>query len=452
MTKQVAVTGLGVVSPYGIGHEALWSGLGSQVSALGPCTRLDLSGFPCRLAAEIKDFSAKDHVPKHYRKAVKVMARDTEIAVAAARAAVEDARLLTRAHAESNPSPTYPADRTGCHIGAGLIAAETLELTQALATSTTPDGTFSLKHWGTIDAPGGMNNLQPLWLLKYLPNMLACHVSIIHGAEGASNTITCGEASGLLCLGESRRVIERGECDLCFSGSAESKLCHMGVLRAALAHRLADTSDLASSPDAGPHAVKPFDPASRGTLVGEAGGIAILEELTHATSRNATIYARIAGFGASHSSGVRIPPTKDDPAPRPSQGLARAIHAALADAKLSPNDIDLIVTQGTGVAALDAAELAAMQKVFAAKLPDIPLFSLAPFVGDLAAGHGGLQLAVAALALHRQTVPAQIHAGRPAPGARISPRPHTPARLRHALIHCGSLTGQNAAMILSAPQ
>ncbi|MBI1189797.1 MAG: hypothetical protein GC200_03835 [Tepidisphaera sp.] len=449
MIKQVAVTGLGVVTPYGVGIDALWSGLTSGLSTLGPCTRLDLSGFPCRLAGEIKDFSAKDHVPKHYRKAVKVMARDTEMAVAAAKAAVEDARLFTRAHADTQPTPTYPADRTGCHIGAGLIAAETLELTQALATATAPSGEFSLKDWGTIDAPGGMNNLQPLWLLKYLPNMLACHVSIIHGAEGASNTITCGEASGLLCLGESRRVIERGECDLCFSGSAESKLCHMGVLRAALAGRLADTSGLASGPDA----VRPFDPASRGTLVGEGGGITILEELTHAKSRNATIYAHLTGFGAAHSVPAPIPPASGAAAPDGSHanlGLARAIRSALADAKLQPADIDLIVTQGTGVPMLDSAELAALQQVFAGSLQKIPLFSLAPFMGDLAAGQGGVQVAVAALALHRQTLPPQLHGGAPTPSANVRARPATPARLRNVLIQSGSLTGQNAAMILSA--
>src|SRR5690606_32200745 len=179
---------------------------------------------------------AKDYVPKSYRKAVKVMARDIELAVAAAKCAVEDARLVTRGALPdgSSEGTTYPASRMGCQIGAGLIAAETDELTAALATAATTaaDGrpTLDLKAWG--DAEGGqgaMNNLQPLWLLKYLPNMLACHVTIIHGAEGPSNTITCAEASGLLSIGESVRVIQRGDADLCFSGGAEAPINHMRV-------------------------------------------------------------------------------------------------------------------------------------------------------------------------------------------------------------------------------
>ncbi|MFA6045087.1 MAG: beta-ketoacyl synthase N-terminal-like domain-containing protein [Phycisphaerales bacterium] len=453
MPKRVAITGLGVVSPYGVGIDALWAGLASERSTLGPCSRLDLSGFPCHLAAEIKDFSAKDHVPKSYRKAVKVMARDTEIAVAAAKAAVEHANIFTRSHAETNPTPTYPPERVGCQIGAGLIAAETLELTQALATAVDPAAAaddpsrgFRLKDWGTIDAAGGMNNLQPLWLLKYLPNMLACHVTIIHGTEGASNTITCGEASGLLSLGESRRVIERGECDACFSGSAESKLSHMGVMRAVLAGRVASTGTTTDGADV----VRPFDGSSGGTLVGEGGGIIILEEWDAAEKRNATKYAEVIGFGASHSVPARIPPVSREIASETNAGLARAILAALADAKIGPTDIDLIVTQGTGSAPLDAAELGAMEHVFGGRLTGIPLFSLAPFMGDLAAGQGGVQVAVAAMALHHQTLPAQIQRGHPRPIANIRARSSTPHPLRHVLVHSGSLTGQNAAMVLRA--
>lgn len=451
MRKRVAITGLGVVSAYGVGVEALWSGLASQRSALRPTARLDLSGFDSRLAGEIKDFSAKDHVPKSYRKAVKVMARDTEIAVAAAKAAVEDAGLVTRMHAETNPATTYPPERTGCQIGAGLIAAETIELTQALATAVVGQGAdgaggeFSLPAWGTIDGAGGMNNLQPLWLLKYLPNMLACHVTIIHGTEGASNTITCGEASGLLSLGESRRVIERGECDACFSGGAESKLSHMGMLRATLTQRLAPTG---SATD-GAGVVRPFDPSSPGTLVGEGGGILIVEEWDAAAKRGAKVYAEMIGFGAAHSVPAKIPPVANEDR-TPNSGLARAIRSALDDAGIAPADIDLIITQGTGVARLDASELAAMQSVFGAGLTNTPLLSLAPFVGDLAAGQGGVQVAVGALALHHQTLPAQIQHGYPNPAAKIKERRSEPARLRHVLVHSGSLTGQNAALVLRA--
>src|SRR5690606_630761 len=210
---------------------------------LAPITRFDASGFGCSLGGEIRDFSARDYVPKGYRKAVKVMARDTEIAVGAAKLAVEDAGLVTRgvlADGDATPT-TYPAGRMGCQIGAGLIAAEVDELAAALVTARREDGGVDMKAWGGPHGGGGggMENLTPLWLLKYLPNMLACHVTIIHGAEGPSNTITCAEASGLLSIGESMRVIERGAADACFSGGAESKINPMGLLRIDLAGRLA---------------------------------------------------------------------------------------------------------------------------------------------------------------------------------------------------------------------
>src|SRR4051812_44932104 len=196
MARRVVITGLGAVSGLGIGATALWEGLCAGRSAIAPITRFDPAGYRCRLAAEVKDYSAKDFVPKNYRKAVKVMVRDTELVVGAAKCAIEDARLVTRSHAgeqapESAFQPTYPADRMGCHIGAGLICSDTHEISSAMVTARPPDAPrevqdktngFTLKAWGTVapEGGGGMENLQPLWMLKYLPNMLACHVTIIH--------------------------------------------------------------------------------------------------------------------------------------------------------------------------------------------------------------------------------------------------------------------------------
>ena len=257
MTRKIVITGLGTVTGLGVGATALWEGLCAGRSAIAPLTRFDPSGFTCKVGSEVKDFSAREFVPKSYRKAVKVMVRDTELAVAAAKCAADDAGLVTRAQAgESNSSSvhvtTYAPERMGCHIGAGLICPETLEISAAMVTARPPNPSaavmaktngLTLKAWGTVPPEGGvgMDNLPPLWMLKYLPNMLACHVTIIHGAEGPSNTITCAEASALLSIGESCRVIERGAADACFSGGAESKINLMGFARATLAGRLADT-------------------------------------------------------------------------------------------------------------------------------------------------------------------------------------------------------------------
>lgn len=442
MNARVAVTGLGVVSALGVGMNALWDGLCAGRTGLVPITRFDASGFPSGLAGEIKDFSAKEFVPKSYRKAIKVMARDIEIAVACARLAVDDAGLLTRngaPDAGEAPGPsTYPGPRMGCHIGAGLIAAETDELTNALATSVGDGGNFDLRAWGTAEGGrGGMNNLPPLWLLKYLPNMLACHVTILHGAEGPSNTITCSEASGLLSLGESVRVIERGAADLCFSGGAESKLNLMGMLRMQLAGRLASTAG------AGAEVVRPYDPAATGSLLGEGGGILIVERLESAKSRGAKCLAEIVGFGAAQSGRIDF-----RQGPEPDDGLRDAIEAALADAGVGPGDIDAIVPHAVGVANLDRAEAGALRQVFGARLDEIEIVTLTPNIGDTIAGQGSIMAAVGAKILETQRLPARLHAGTPA-GLRAGRAESRGAAIRRVLVCCSSLGGQNAALVLS---
>ena len=468
MDRHVVITGIGAVCGLGVGAEALWEGLVAGRSALKPITRFDPSGFRSRLAAEAAEFSgARDYVPKSYRKATKVMVRDTGLAVAAARLALDDAKIATRGTLEEGGQPTYPGARFGCHIGAGLIAAEMDELTAALVTAVAPvsavapasrpvigqdegrlastaresGATFSLRSWGAAEGGGGgMNNLPPLWMLKYLPNMLACHVTIVHGAEGPSNTITAMQASGLLCAGESFRVISRGDADVCFSGGAESPINLLRHLRMELAGRLAPTPEGATGLDL----LRPYDPASAGGLTGEGGGIVILEEAAAAARRRATPHARVAGYGSGQS-----PPTDQRPFVWSGEGLRYAVEAALDDAGLTPSDIDAIVPQGSGVPAVDAEEAGALRAVFGPRLASIPLVTLAPAIGDCLAGGGGLALAAAALCLRHQRLPARLHSGDPPADLMAGPAPSAPATLRNILICTGAVGGQNAALVLA---
>lgn len=437
MTRRVFITGVGAVTPFGVGAEALWEGLLSGQSRLAPIERFDASGFRSSLAGEVKEFAAKDFVPKSYRKAVKVMARDIELAVGAAKCAVEDAGIITKGLlAEGDDRPlTFDGARVGCHIGAGLIAAETDELTSALATAVGQGGAFDLRAWGER----GMQNLQPLWLLKYLPNMLACHVTIIHDARGPSNTITCAEASGLLSIGESMRVIERDDADMCFSGGAESKINLMGVLRMDLAERLAPTEGEAE----GWKLVRPFDTQAKGGLLGEGGGIVVLEDGESVRARGAKPYAEALGFGAGHS------PLSDDPVQR-AEGLIGAIENALDDARIGPADIDAILPHASGIRSVDAEEAAAFSHVFGKRLGEIPLITLTPAIGDLMAGGGGVAAGVAAMCLRRQALPPRLHAGTPAFGLRAGPAAQRDARLAHVLVCTNALGGQNAALVLKA--
>ncbi|HUU21674.1 MAG TPA: beta-ketoacyl synthase N-terminal-like domain-containing protein, partial [Phycisphaerae bacterium] len=230
--RRVAITGLGAVTPAGIGAEALWGALHEGRRCLRRIDAFDPARFPCPIGGQIDDFSARDFVPKSYRKAVKVMARDIEIAVAAADLAFRDAGLATIG---TDPeAPALASERLGCNIGAGLVCTDLDELGVALTTAVDDDGSFSLARWGR----SGMTNLTPLWLLKYLPNMLSCHVTIIHGAMGPSNCITCGDASGHLAVGEATRLVARRGADAAIAGGAESKLNPMGLLRQSLLGRL----------------------------------------------------------------------------------------------------------------------------------------------------------------------------------------------------------------------
>jgi 3-oxoacyl-[acyl-carrier-protein] synthase II len=361
--------------------------------------------------------------------------------VVAARLAVEDAGLVTRgsdltAGDDAMPANmTYRPERMGCNIGAGLIACETDEMALAMATARGQEGALSLEAWGAT----GMENLTPLWLLKYLPNMLACHVTIIHGCEGPSNTITCSEASGLLTIGESMRIIERGSADLCFAGSAESKLNLMGLLRYDLVGRLAHTG--ADADPAG--VVRPFDPASPGGVLGEGGGIVVLENLETAKARGAKVYAEVVGFGGGQSDALYKDGERDE-------GFAAAVENAIEDAGVRPEQIGLIVPQGCGVPAMDRAELGALRAVLGEHLARVPMLTVQPNVGNCVAGAGGLQAVAGAMALSQGVLPARLHAGTPVSGVQAGACRAREARVEYALLTSGSLGGQNAAVVLKA--
>jgi 3-oxoacyl-(acyl-carrier-protein) synthase len=264
-------------------------------------------------------------------------------------------------------------------------------------------------------------------------------VTIIHGAEGPSNTITCGESSGLLSIGESARVIERGAADACFSGGAESKVSLMGLLRMDLTGRLAPTGD----GDEGPRVVKPYDSRATGTLASEAGALAILEEESAARARGIDPYCRVAGFGAAQSAVLETGTNGAGGA------LALAIRRALADAGASPEDVSAIVPGATGIPRVDADEADALRAVFGARLRDIPLVTVTPNMGLAAAGQGAVLAAVGALCVRSQALPARVHAGTCPDDLQAGPAPARSATLDLVVVCCSSLGGQCAALVLA---
>ena len=186
--RRVVITGCGVATPLGIGVDALWDGLIARKSGIGPIKAFDAGGLKSRLGAEVPDYKMADFVPKTYRKSTKVMARDIELAVVCALEATRHAKLITKctlARDEADGALSVDSTRFGANIGAGLICADLQELAGALQTSGDhASGAFDEQKWGEE----GMYQLTPLWLLKFLPNMLACHVTIIHECRGPSNS------------------------------------------------------------------------------------------------------------------------------------------------------------------------------------------------------------------------------------------------------------------------
>jgi 3-oxoacyl-[acyl-carrier-protein] synthase II len=440
MTRRVVITGLGPITAFGVGIDPLWSGMVEGRSAIRRISRFNPCGFPCKVAAELPDeaFDVKSVVPKSYRKATKVMCRDIELAMGAAAAAISDARLVTKA-VDADASPTIPPDRFGCHIGAGLISADLNELTSALIVSRDPGGAVDLKSWGSA----GMQNLSPLWLLKFLPNMLACHVTIVHDCRGPSNTITCCEASSALSVGESWRVIQRGAADACLSGGAEFKVNPMAYIRQHFAGRLATTRD-----DEDPsRIVAPFDPDARGTVNGEGGGIVVLEALECAQRRDATIYAEVAGFAATQSFCPDTLGLKPDPA---GEDLAVAMETAMNKAGAAAGDVDAIVPFGSGIPHMDRAEAAAIKAVFGGRAAEIPLITTIPNAGNCNAGNGAVALCVAVKAMHEQTLPARLNTVS-ADGLDASAAPSRAAKLKTVLVVTTSQGGQNTAILLRKP-
>jgi len=426
--RRVVITGIGVISPIGIGAKAFWENLlAGQIGVRG-IAQFDPSGLPSQIAGEVPPFKISEYVPKSYRKATKVMARDIELAVIAADDAFKDAGIQTKAHSES---PTINPSRFGCNIGAGLISADLNELTGAMHVAR-EGNKLDLQRWGR----DGMGQLTPLWLLKYLPNMLACHVTIIHELKGPSNTITCAEASSHLAIGEAFRTIQRGDADCAICGGAETKVVPMSLMRQILLKRATDSKN--DSPET---AVRPFDADATGTAVAEGGGLLILEEYDHAKQRGAKIYAELVGFGASQDT---YSVTEPDPSGR---SYSKAITKAMADAKVSAKDVNLLIPHGLGIPSHDRAELAGLKAAFGDTLSNVLFAPIKAQIGNVAAG-SGVDAAATVLALHHGHIPGAPNTRKIIDGAKLNVRPEIrDARVDVAVSSVYSLGGQNAALV-----
>jgi 3-oxoacyl-[acyl-carrier-protein] synthase II len=417
-SRRVVVSGIGIISPIGLEKGAFWESLRTARSGVRQITSFDARALPCRIGGEIIGFDARNYVEKKERKSLKVMSRSIQLAVAAAQLAMDDCRLD-----KSQLDPT----RFGVEFGAGLIASELEELGMASQISGTGRiGAVDLHKWGSQ----GLAYMPPLWMLKYLPNMLACHVSILHNAQGPNNTITENDVASLLALGEAARVLRRDQADFFLVGGADSKINPLSLVRHSLFLALSRRND---APE---QASRPFDRRRDGIVPGEGAGVLALEDGEYARRRGARVYAEIVGFGSAFDRG------------RTGAGLARAIHVALTEAGIGPEDIDHINAQGFSSREADVWEARGIQQVFGNCPRPVPVFAAKSYFGSLGAGSGITELVASLLALENGLLPPTLNYEEPDPDCPIpvSSQP-TPVTHPHVLKIGFTEMGQCAAVV-----
>ncbi|MBM4070370.1 MAG: beta-ketoacyl-[acyl-carrier-protein] synthase family protein [Planctomycetes bacterium] len=389
-SRRVVITGIGIVNPIGLDAASFWDSLSRGQSGIRAVETFDASGLPSRIAGEIRDFDAKNYIEKKDRKSLRLMARAIQLAVAAAQLAIDDSKVD-----KDKLDPT----RFGVEFGAGLLPTELEELGAASQASVNcQPGSVDLEQWGKQ----GLGCIPPLWMLKYLPNMLACHVSIFHNAQGPNNTITEGDVAGLLALGESYRIIKRDQADFFLVGGADGRVNPLSMVRQCLFGHLSQRNE---SPES---AVRPFDRGRDGWVISEGSGVLVLEEANHALARGARIYAEIVGFGAAFDRDTS------------GRGLARAIRTALKHAGIGPGDVDHVNAHGLSSIKSDAWESRALLEVFGSLPQPVPVFAPKSYFGNLSAGGSPTELAASLLGMEHGLVPATLNYTEPDPACPVN--------------------------------
>lgn len=416
---EVVITGLGIVSPIGIGRDQFWGSLIAGRSGIDRISAFDPAGLPVSIAGEVRNFDPKDYVKP--RKNLKVMSRDAQFAVASVDLACQDARLDTTQLDPDRFGVVYAADRIRNDLSEVALPYRACLV----------DGRFDHALWGTA----GLEASYPLIMLKNLPNMLASHISIAKDARGPNNTVCNAEASSLLAIGEAASVIARGAADVMITGGAASRLHPIDLVRGVMAERLTRRG---ADPA---HACRPFDLDRDGQVRGEGAAAFILESRQHAERRGAPILARLTGAGSAFGS-----PTAGHA--RVAGGIIRAIEQALRQANLPPAALSHVNAHGLSTIEEDCREAQALAKV----LPEIPVFAPKSYFGNLGAASGAVELAASVLSLVHAQSPATLNYDRPDPECPVAVirEPHE-SRKPAAIIVNQTAGGQAAAALIAAP-
>ena len=370
--NRVVITGLGAVTPIGLGAEGFWDGLASGRNGVREVTHFDASDFRAKLAAEVEDFHPEEWLD---RKAASRMDRFVQFAMVAARMAHEDSGL---------GSFDFDPARAGVIVGSGIGGSKAIE-----------NGYAALGKRG----PRG---LSPFTVSFFLINMAACQVSIEYGLKGVLSAPSVACSTGAEAIGQALRILQRGDADLMFAGATEA------CIDALAFGAFCATRSMTENPDP-ETASRPFDLNRSGFVMGEGAGIVVLETLDHARQRGAEIYAELVGYGNTADAHHLTAPHPE------SDGMIRVMRAALDDAGIEPEQVDYINAHGTSTPLNDKCESAAVLEVFGEHARSLKMSSNKSMIGHLMAASGAVEFVATVMSVRKQMAPPTIHYRDPDP-------------------------------------
>lgn len=407
LKRRVVITGIGAITPVGNSAKESWEAICRGESGISTITRFDASDFPTRIAGEVKGFDPFDYIDKKEEKKMDIF---IQYAIASSAMAMEDSKLVVN---------NGDAGSVGVIMGVGL------------------GGLPGIEKYHSILQEKGNRRLSPFFIPFVLPNLASGHISMRFGAKGPNSCMSTACAAGTHAIGESLRVIQRGEADTMICGGSESVITPLGVggfcSMKALSTRNGDPKT----------ASRPFDLTRDGFVIGEGAGILILEELEHARARNAKIYAELVGYGMS-SDAHHI--TMPDPT---GEGAYRCMASALKDAGVQPHEVDYINAHGTATQYNDKIESLAVKRLFGEHARKLAVSSTKSMTGHLLGGAGGIEAVFTVLAIGNGVAPPTINYQTPDPECDLDYVPNEARRMNidMAMSNSFGFGGTNASIV-----
>ncbi len=405
--RRVVVTGIGLVSPLGVGLEENWSNVISGKSGIGPITRFDCSAYPTKIAGEVKNFQAEDYIPK---KELRKMDPFLQFALGAAHLAMADAGL--KIAPEMSP-------RAGVVMGCGLGGLLTIEES----------------HKTVLDQ--GPKKVSPFFIPMIIGNMAPGLISIYHNAKGPNLSLQTACAAGTHAVGHAYHIIRDGAAEIMITGGVESTVTRLAVAGFNAMRALSTRND---EPQ---RASRPFDKDRDGFILSEGSGILILEELNYAIARGAHIYAEVIGFGASGDAFHMVAPAPEG------EGAARCMQTALDDAGIQPDRVQYINAHGTSTDLNDKYETFAIKKIFGDHAYKMGVSSTKSMTGHLLGAAGGLEAGFTCLSLHNQIMPPTMNYETPDPDCDLDyvPNASRKAAIDIAMSNSFGFGGTNGTLV-----